>query len=243
VALGAGDPVDPGVAARAGEEEQEVTMMPTFAVGGKGDRMAVMHVAVDGATVAAVDLARVDMFAVHLFGDLTRAEAASLSCHGGTYPDDGPSTFRIWVERALLGRDPVVTVTLADSMPAAQLTDGKTIAEMFPDEPPCERTDFTPTPAEEDELRKRPRVRQGFSWGLRTSTGIDLSGRNGPDDDSFAFSVVWTPDYPTQARVNASTTNIENVLRRTGGEQLYSGMLNVGDSVTFRCGDQEEPWR
>lgn len=199
--------------------------------------MAVMQVTVDGATVAAVDLACLDMLAVHVYGDLTRPEAATLSCHGGTYPADGPSTFRIWAEQALSGQDAVVTVTFADSAPAAQLTQGKTIAEMFPDEPPCERTDFTPTPAEEAELRNRPRVREGFAWALRTSTGIDLSGRNGPDDDSFAFSVVWTPDYPTQARLNASTTNIENVIRREGGTRLYNGMLDVGDSVTFRCGD------
>jgi len=199
--------------------------------------MAVMHVTVDGATVAAVDLAQVDMFAVHLYGDLTSDHVAALSCHGGTYPEDGPSTFRLWVEKGLLEHAPLVTVTLADSAPAAQLTQGKTIAEMFPDQPPCERTDFTPTPAEEDELRDRPRVREGFSWALRTSTGIDLSGRNGADDDSFAFSVLWTQDRPTQARVNASTTNVENVIRRAGGTKLYNGMLNVGDSVTFDCGD------
>ena len=199
--------------------------------------MAVMTIAVDGATVAAVDLAQLDMFAVHLYGDLTNADAATLSCHGGTYPDDGPSTFRIWAEQALLGRTPVVTVTLADSAPAAQLTPGKTLAEMFPDEPPCERTDFTPTPAEEEELRKRPRVRDGFSWALRTSSGDNLAGRNGSDDDSFAFSVLWWHDRPTQARVNASTTNVDNVIRREGGTKLYNGMLNVGESVTFRCGD------
>ncbi|GGY76679.1 hypothetical protein ACFFTM_22380 [Pseudoduganella plicata] len=199
--------------------------------------MAVMNIAVDGATVAAVDLARLDMFAVHLYGDLTSADAACLSCHGGTYPDDGPSTFRIWAEQALPGRTPMVTVTFTDSAPAAQLTQGKTIAEMFPDEPHSGRTDFTPTPAEEAELRNRPRVRAGFSWALRTSGGDDLAGRNGSDDDSFAFSVLWTPDYPTQARVNGSTTNIDNVLRRAGGTELYNGMLHVGDSVTFRCGD------
>ena len=198
--------------------------------------MAVMSIAVDGATVAAVDLAQVDMLAVHLSGNLTRADAATLSCHGGTYPRNAPSTFRIWVEQALSGREQV-TVTLADSAPAAQLTQGKTIAEMFPDEPPCERTDFTPTPAQDQELRNRPRVREGFSWALRTSTGIDLSGRNGADDDSITFSVVWTPDYPTQVRVNASTTNVDNLIRREGGTRLYNGMLDVGDSVTFRCGD------
>lgn len=199
--------------------------------------MAVMSITVDGATVAAVDLAQVDMFAVHLYGDLTSDRVASLSCHGGTYPDDGPSTFRIWVEKGLLEHAPVVTVTLANSAPAAQLTQGKTIAEMFPDAPPNERTDFTPTPAEEDELRNRPRVRDGFSWALRTSTGIDLAGRNGNDDDSFAFSVLWTQDRPAQARVNASTTNVENVIRREGGTRLYNGTLHVGDSVTVRCGN------
>jgi hypothetical protein len=199
--------------------------------------MAVMSIAVDGATVAAVDLAQLDMFAVHLYGDLTSAHVASLSCHGGTYPKDGPSTFRMWAEQALPGRESVVTVTLADSAPTAQLTQGMTIAEMFPDEPPCERTDFTPTPTEEEEMRNRPRLREGFSWALRTSGGDNLAGRNDGDDDSIAFSVLWWHDYPTQARVNASTTNIDNVLRREGGTKLYKGMLNVGDSVTFRCGD------
>ena len=198
--------------------------------------MTVMQIAVDGEQVAAVDLTRMTMFAVHLNGDLTRADTASLSCHGGTYPDDGPSTFRIWVEQVLAGPDHRVTVTLADSMPAGQLTQGKTLDELYPDEPRCQRTDFTPTAAEAGQMHSRPHVRTGFSWALHTPAGEHRQGRNGPGDDSFGFSVLWISDRPGQARVRGSTTNIDNVLRREPGTELYAGSLDVGGSVTFRCG-------
>lgn len=198
--------------------------------------MTAMQIAVDDVAVAAVDLAHVDMFAVHLSGDLRRPGAGHLSCHGGTYPDGAPSTFRIWSDQALPGADHTVTVRLVETIPADQVTPGKTLDELLPDEPRCERTDFTPTAAEQEALRSRPRVRTGFAWALRTSTGVDLAGRNG-DDDSFAFSVLWTADRPDQARVHGSTNDVENVIRREGGTRLYNGMLGVGDSVTFRCGD------
>jgi hypothetical protein len=199
--------------------------------------MTVMVVTVDGAQAAAVDLAQMDMLAVHISGDLTRPGLANLSCHGGTYPDDGDSTFRIWAEQDLDGPQRAITVALLEQAPAGPLTQGKTIAELYPDEPPCERTDFTPTPAEEDEMRSRPRLRDAFSWSLHTADGTQLQGRNGPGDDSFGFSVVWTADRPAQARVHGSTTNIDNVLARRGGTELYRGSLAVGESVMFGCGE------
>lgn len=198
--------------------------------------MTVMVVTVDGVQAAAVDLAQVDMLAVHVNGNLTRPGLANLSCHGGSYPPDGASTFRIWVEQDLDGPRRAISVALLEEAPADTLTQGKTIAELFPDEPPCERTDFKPTAAEQKEMRGRPRVRDAFSWSLQTPDGARLQGRNGPDDDSFGFSVVWTGDLLHPARVNAYATNIDNVLARRGGTDLYRGHLAVGESVTFGCG-------
>lgn len=198
--------------------------------------MTVMVVTVDGVQAAAVDLAQVDMLAVHVSGDLTRPGLANLSCHGGTYPAGGESTFRIWAEQDLPTQQ-AVTVTLLDAPPAGPLTAGRTIAELYPDEPPCERIDFTPTAAEVAEIRSRPRLRDGFRWSLLTPDGTALAGRNGPDDDSFSFSVVWTDDRPGKARVRAATSNLDNVLARTGGTELYRGTMAVGETVTFRCGD------
>lgn len=199
--------------------------------------MTVMVVTVDGVQATAVDLAQVNMLAVHVSGDLTRPGLANLSCHGGTYPPDGESTFRIWAERELDGPQRTITVALLDQPPAGPLTQGKTIAELFPDEPPCARTDFTPTAAEVAEIRSRPRLRDGFCWSLATPDGAALAGRNDPADDSFSFSVVWADDPPGKARVRAETTNLDSVLARREGTDLYRGTMAVGESVTFRCGD------
>ena len=199
--------------------------------------MTALCLTIDDVLVAAVDLTQVDMLAVHLHGSLHRPDMALLSCHGGTYPADAPSTFRSWAEQVLPRAGQAVTVRLADSVPAGQVTQGRTLAELYPDEPPCARTDFTPTPQEKEALRRQPRVRTGFSWALTTPEGDQLAGRNGADDDSFAFSVLWTQDRPHQARVRFSASNIDNVLRRAGGTDLYQGRLDVGASVTFRCGD------
>ncbi|WUR11868.1 hypothetical protein E7V67_019490 [[Empedobacter] haloabium] len=200
--------------------------------------MTIMVVTVDGVQAAAVDLAQVDMLAVHVNGDLTRPGLANLSCHGGTYPPDGgESTFRIWAEQDLDGPAGTVTVTMLEQPWAGTPTQGKTVAELFPDEPPCERTDFTPTAAEREELRSRPRLRDAFSWSLHAPDGARLQGRNGPDDDSFAFAVLWTADRPALARVYGSTTNIDNVLAHRHGSRLYEGSLAIGESVTFGCGE------
>ncbi|QBE66881.1 hypothetical protein [Pseudoduganella lutea] len=199
--------------------------------------MTVMVVTVDGVLVAAADLAVLDIFAVHMSGDLAWAEPGSLACHGGAYPVDAPSTFRIWTPDMTLVAGQVVTVRLAERPPAAGLTQGRTIAELYPEEPPCERTDFTPTAAEAQEARDRPRLRQGFSWSLTTHDGEELTGCNGPEDDSFGFSVVWTSDRPAQARARGYSSNLERVLSQAPGTRLHEGTLAVGESLTFSCGD------
>lgn len=199
--------------------------------------MTVMVVTVDEVQVAAADLAVLDVFAVHISGDLAWAEPGSLACHGGNYPDDAPPAFRIWTPDVPLAAGQAVTVRLAEHPPAAGVTQGRTIAELYPDEPPCERTDFTPTVAEAQAARDRPRLRQGFSWSLTTHSGEEFTGCNGPEDDSFGFSVVWTRDTPAQARVRGYSSNLEGVLAHAPGTRLYEGTLAVGESLTFSCGD------
>ncbi len=197
--------------------------------------MTMISVAVDGEVVAAADTDGLALLSVHLFGSVTEPHAAMLS-FDGTVAAGGAGGYRTWLEALQLRAGQAVTVRFgADGIAATPV---RTQAGLHPGQPPDIRTDVKPTPQQTAAMRSHPRVRAGFSFVITTSTGTECEVRGGPEDENFQCLVLWTLDsLPDVARIRASVSNRERIVRREHGTPAFEGRLALGDSVTIRCGD------
>jgi hypothetical protein len=110
---------------------------------------------------------------------------------------------------------------------------GKTIDELFPDEPTSNQTDFSVTPQIIAELKARTQHREKFTLMYSASSGAAFQGTTNADEDAFAFSVLWTAEQPELARVSLHRYAFESLQTRGPLHYLVMDRLGVGDSVRF----------
>lgn len=143
----------------------------------------------------------------------------------------------IWAADIELQPHQMVTVQFLEQ---AQTSDpGKTIDELYPDEPPCEETDFTPTPEMRTKLlaklRAMPTYRDSFNLSLDSSQGASVRVQTAPEDHGFTFSVLWT-SFQSDERVRMSlhSYTLQSLEYRTTDLHYYvQEGLNYGDEVKF----------
>ena len=201
---------------------------------------------INSARIATIGLAGLNVVDVRVHGALDRAPRAELDAMGGGYGEGGRG-YLLWVAGRALRQGDVVRVTLNDRRALRQgdvvlvtLNDnddggdpGKTIAELYPDEPPSTQTDFSITPAMAADLRARPRLHAAFVVQAMTSSGQRASAASDERHTDFSFSVVWDRFQPQQARVRLATYCLDDVLARTDGTEHLLTTLATGDSATF----------
>lgn len=195
--------------------------------------MPALRVSVDGqqlATVAFGDENNMVAFSVH--GDRSADPFAMLDMHGGHYSGDGESRHLIWIDDRALQAGQVVAVEIVADTLASSV--GKTISELYPDETPCEKTDFTPTAAVLEEWRARPKLRSGYRFRLTNQRGIESTGSTEGDEYGFTFRVVWTAlDRPERARYSVTSTTVEQVHKRAPSREHAVGELRLGECLRF----------
>lgn len=185
---------------------------------------------INSARIATIGLAGLNVVDVRVHGALDRAPRAELDAMGGGYGEGGRG-YLLWVAGRALRQGDVVRVTLNDNDDGGD--PGKTIAELYPDEPPSTQTDFSITPAMAADLRARPRLHAAFVVQAMTSSGQRASAASDERHTDFSFSVVWGRFQPQQARVRLATYCLDDVLARTDGTEHLLTTLATGDSATF----------
>lgn len=192
--------------------------------------MPSLSIDVNGSRVATIDLARLQVASVSAHGALDHAPGATLDAFGGNY-GDGESGHLIWIaEHALLPGD-VLRVGLDALCDGAD--PGRTMAELYPDAEPGDRTDFTIDAAMAAELRARPRLQKAFVVQAATSTGQQAMAASDERHTDFRFGLTWDRFRPDQARIWFGTYCLDDVLAREVGTEHLRTAISLGDSASF----------
>ncbi|MEJ7805988.1 MAG: hypothetical protein WKG03_08745 [Telluria sp.] len=111
-----------------------------------------LSIQLDGAQVAVINLDGMNVVDVSVHGALDQEPRAALGAMGGNY-EEGGCGHLIWVAKMAVQPSQAVSVTFTEECGKGDC--GRTIQEMYPDDEPSARTDFTLTEAMITEIRAR----------------------------------------------------------------------------------------
>jgi hypothetical protein len=192
--------------------------------------MTGMTVELDGIRLTTINMAELQFVDVSVHGALDQNPKARLSANGGNYSDGGCGHL-IWIPEDTVRAGKVVKVTLTDSCSIADK--GKTVQELFPDDPVSTRTDFSINDELAAELRARPLLHEEFTVRAETSDGQYSIATSDEKNTNFTFGILWDWARPAQARVRFRTHCLEDVLARRLGASHLDATISIGDSASF----------
>lgn len=193
--------------------------------------MPALSVSIDGVMLATVSTEGFDVMSVRASGTRIDDGLATLDLSGGCYPEGSESTYLTWINDLLLQAGQVVRVTFLEAASSSHA--GKTIEELFPDEPFPTQTDFKPTAEIFTELRAMPMLREKFSFRLALSSGTDFVGESAPDEHGCGFTVLWNSSNPERARASLHSYTLENLEARGAMNNHVEEKIYYGDWVQF----------
>lgn len=193
--------------------------------------MPALRVSIDGVMLATVSTDGYDVMSVRAGGTRIDDGLATLDLSGGSYPETGESTYLTWISDVPLQVGQVVTVTFLEA--ALNSHAGKTIEELFPNEPPSTQTDFKPTAEMFSELRAMPTLRDRFSFHLVSSSGTNFTGETTPDEHGFGFTVLWNSHHPERASASLHSYTLNNLEACGPMSNHVEEKLYYGDWVQF----------
>lgn len=194
--------------------------------------MPALDVSLDGVRIATVNMDGLDVVSVNVGGTQVDDELASLNVSGGSYPEGGQPNSLTWVCDVPLRAGQCVTVAFLEK--AASSHPGKTIEELFPDEPAVTQTDFTVTAEIFRELRAKPKLHQRFPLRLAVSSGTSFVGMTAANEHGFGFTVLWNSFHPEQARVSLHSYTLDSLETRGPMNNLVEEKIQYGGSVEFQ---------
>jgi hypothetical protein len=192
-----------------------------------------LTVTLDGEHLATVPCDGFDVVTARISGTRIDEDFANIGVTGGSYPDEGESTYLTWVNELALRPGQQIHVTLLEAGTASHA--GKTLEELFPEEEFEATPDkFKPTHEMFDELRARPKLREGYAFHYHSTLGTQCTGRTGPEDHGVAFSVLWNSHCPECIGISINTYTIDSIEQRTSGTDHVREYLQIGQSATFQ---------
>lgn len=192
--------------------------------------MTTLSIDVNDTRIATISLAGLQVVDVSVRGALDCTSKATLSAMGGNYREGG-SGHLIWIDAHPLLAGEIVHIGLHDI--GGPGDPGKTIHDLYPDEAPSTRTDFSISAEMAAELRARPRLHEAFVVNAWTSCGQQVSATSDDRHTDFVFSIVWDESRQDQARVALRTHCLDDVLNRTLGQHHLTTILSSGNSAAF----------
>ena len=180
--------------------------------------------------IATIDLTGIQVMDVSVSGALDTDPKADLTASGGNY-EDGGCGHLIWIAEHALLTGEILCVQFTEISGIAD--QGKTIAELYPDEPACEQTDFTISADMAAEIRSRPRLHKAFIVQAGTSSGQRAMAASDERNTCFTFRLLWDCYRPDRARISLRTYCFDDVIARKGGTRHLEAMLSIGESASF----------
>lgn len=194
--------------------------------------MPALRISIDGNEVATVCTDGYAVLDAHVSGARIDEELATLSVAGTSQPENGEYVHRTWVNDIPMKSGQVLTIAFLES--ASSSHDGKTIEELFPDEDTTEEMDFTVTAEMFAELKAKPKLREKYSFRVKSSSGASFAGETKPEGHGFSFSVLWNSFQPEWARISLHSYTIESLeVRDEPLEYLFQERAYPESSVTF----------
>jgi hypothetical protein len=194
--------------------------------------MPALRISIDGNEVATVCTDGYDVLNARVGGTRIDDELATLGVAGTSQPENGESIYRTWVNEIPMQTGQVVAVSFLESAPNSH--GGKTIEELFPEEDLVEEMDFTVTAEMFAELRAKPKLREKYSFRIKSSSGASFTGESKPDEHGFGFSVVWNSFHPERARISLHSYTLESLeIRNRPLEYLFEESVHAESTVTF----------
>ena len=185
----------------------------------------------NGNRISSVNTGGFDVLAVNLSGSRDRREFATLN-FSGVRSSGGDKVSLTWISELMLHAGDVVSVSL---LPPAEHSDqGKTLAELFPDEDWDGEFAMPDMDEVMREAEARPCFHDAFCFSLDSSSGKRYAGTTRPPESQFALTVLWNFVEPEQAHMSLSSTSLENVRRREAGRKHVYERMRAGSSVSFR---------
>ena len=191
--------------------------------------MPALQISVDGTLVATVNTDGLNVLTASVGGTKVDELFATLGVRGGSYPDEGPSTHLIWVNEIPLKPGQAIAVSLLAS--ASTSTEGKTIEELFPDEPSEPTHDPREFAEILNELRAEPRLHDHFTFSFTTSQGMSYAGSAPLSAHGFGFSVIWNWLHPERVSASLHTYTLDDLQDRKALNYLASEFIAIGQSV------------
>jgi hypothetical protein len=192
-------------------------------------QMPGLAVTLNGERLAAVSTDGSNVLSVRVHGDVIGLEFASLDVSGGLY-GEGESKHLSWVHQRELAPGDEIEIELLDEIETSH--PGKTIEELFPDEPEP-MGPWQPLEQVFEELSREPKVREGFRFRIEGPSG-EIEATTQPGDHSFGFSVLWNWLHPERVRISLSSNSLEGVAKRAGGTDHANFLLHYGQRVRLR---------
>jgi hypothetical protein len=199
--------------------------------------MAYIAVSVDGVTRAAICCDGFEVVAVGIGSTRVDQELATLHVSSSRYPDQGESTYLIWVEEAL-GPEQTVSVTFAEVGPTVGV--GKTIDELHPEvgsEDSDTEANFKLTAAVMQELRAKPKVRAAWRFALRGPGETHHNSQTTEAEHGFGFNVLWNTHRPDRASFSLHSYDLESLEQRRPMRDHVRGNLEYGKAVELVVAD------
>jgi hypothetical protein len=193
-------------------------------------KMPGMTIEVNGIRIATIDLTGMEVLDVSVYGALDSDPKAALTAMGSNGDHDGRGN-PVWLfDHALLAGE-VLSVRMTE--PCGSADRGKSIDELFPDEPPSGQTDFTITADMAAEIRSRPRLHEAFIVQAEISSGQQAMAASDELNTCFTFGLLWNCFRPDRARIRLETYCLDDVLARRAGTKHLQANLSIGESASF----------
>ena len=195
--------------------------------------MPTLTAVLNGKQLAQVCAEWLDILSVRVHGTRVDDEFADLEMSGGQYPEQGNSTYLTWISSVSLKPRDLLEVTFSDAGNTSHA--GKTIDELFPNEPASpEKVDFAPTSEMFEELRAKQHIRCGHGFTLTTSEGVNYTGRTNDSEHGFGFSVVWNSHRPERANLSLHSYTIDSMEHKQPMRDHVREYIQAPYSVVFR---------
>lgn len=194
--------------------------------------MPVLSVLVDGQLVARVRTDGLDVLTVNVSGTKIDEPFATVDVSGGSYPENGEPEHLVWLSEFTLQPGQLVRVEFTEE--GQNLNPGKTLEELFPDS--CEEK-HGPMPSLEqlvEEVRKRERLREHYSFSVRSSSGANVNAEASPSDHGFGASFLWNWVRPERVSASLHTYTLEQLASKEGSNYHFQERLPTGTWAEVR---------